>query len=400
MALVLALAAPLMRIPVIRYHRPGIVIAAVMVGALFAAGEAYLRYRIPFTSLQWPRRLDPVAGKLFKADEEVHWTNHAEFWVRERVNSLGFLDREPVIPKPAGTFRILVLGDSFVEAKQVPIAKKVQVLLEQKLRAAFPGRAIDVVAMGYSGIGQSAELSFYEAFGARLQPDLVIALVVSNDFANNSAVIESIRYGWHPRHPPAMFYDADLETQEVRRIDIDMDWTKYIMHKATANAEMDYTARTAILRRDPAIARLLEGWPEDSVMTVDALFCTDSPLPLVRQADANTRYAFRQLAELGKRDGFNVLVVAAENVTTLCQEMSTTPNGLMHRLRAATDAAGLELYDLYPAFAALGNPEAGRFPLDRHWNETGHALAAAAIAEYLRQHPKLLDIQAQPAGAS
>jgi hypothetical protein len=374
------------RIGPIREHRPGIVIAALMLVVLYAAAEAWLRYRIPFTSSQGQGRHDAVAGNLFMPGAEVHATNHAEYWVRAKANSLGFLDREPAIPKPPGTFRVLLLGDSFVEAVQVPLEKKVQVVLEGGLRKAYPSRAIDVVAMGYSGIGQSGEISFYEAYGKRLQPDLVIVLAVNNDFANNSAVLEAIRYGWHPRRPPVMFFDADLQSGSVGRVEIDPQWQEHMVHAPGADLVTDFAVRTTLLRRDPHLARLLAGWqpPQrgESFLNVEALFCTSSQLPVVRHADANTRHAFRHLAELGRRDGFKVLVVAAENVTTICQEMSHPADGLLRRLRAATDAADLELLDLYPAFAASG--ESWRFRLDRHWNEVGHARAAAAIARHLQ----------------
>ena len=38
-----------------------------------------------------------------------------------KINSLGYRDAEHELPKPANTFRVAVLGDSFVEARQVAI---------------------------------------------------------------------------------------------------------------------------------------------------------------------------------------------------------------------------------------------------------------------------------------
>ena len=51
---------------------------------------------------------------------------------------------------------------------------------------------------------------------------------------------------------------------------------------------------------------------------------------------------------------------------------------------------GLPFLDLYDAFRRQAVLDRVVFPADRHWNELGHASAAAAIDEHLRAHPALL----------
>ena len=116
--------------------------------------------------------LDPVAGFLYKPGTEVKWTNHLEFWATARVNSLGFLDAEPELPKPAGRLRILLVGDSFVEGAQVSLSEKLQTRLARELDATMGAGRADVVAFGHSGTGQANQLGFYERFGKQvLQAD-------------------------------------------------------------------------------------------------------------------------------------------------------------------------------------------------------------------------------------
>ena len=62
--------------------------------ALAAIGEAYFRITTPFARVKWPGRFDPRIGFLFEPNAELRYTNHLDFWVSERINSLGFADRE------------------------------------------------------------------------------------------------------------------------------------------------------------------------------------------------------------------------------------------------------------------------------------------------------------------
>jgi hypothetical protein len=383
------------RMPALRYYAPGALIALIMLVAFFAAAEIYLRARAPFVDVAWPSYVHPVAGFLMRPREEVRHTNQTEFWVREKTNSLGFLDREPVIPKPPGTYRILVLGDSFVEAAQIPMARKFHVLLEQKLKSASAAKAVDVVAMGFSGTGQSAQLSFYEAFGRSLQPDLVILLVIRNDFANNSPILESIRNGWHPYHPPRLFFEVDGDG--FRRVDIDEQWEKHLIHRPGLDPVANTSTNIQVLRRDPAFTRQLDGWRYPPDLDADQMFCADSPPLVFQQATRITGHVFGRFAELARKDRFRILVVAAENLTTLCKGLETTrpvrPDAVIAKAKELAKGAGLELLDLHPAFASKPDPSAAMFRHDTHWNEIGHEWAAAAVADHLKQRPLLLSVQ-------
>jgi hypothetical protein len=97
---------------------PGVVIAVILVSLIVGAYEGYQRFNGRFARIEWPDRVDPVAGFIFEPNAEVRWTNHLDYWVAERTNSLGFLDSEPAVPKPSDRFRVLLVGDSFVEAAQ------------------------------------------------------------------------------------------------------------------------------------------------------------------------------------------------------------------------------------------------------------------------------------------
>ena len=63
-----------------------------------------------------------------------------------RINSHGFRDRERSYDKPEGTSRIVVLGNSWTEALQVPLEKTCPALLESDLQkyGCFNGKRVEV----------------------------------------------------------------------------------------------------------------------------------------------------------------------------------------------------------------------------------------------------------------
>jgi hypothetical protein len=128
---------------------------------------------------------------------------HAEGWFRDegesyvRINSQGLNDREHDIKKPAGTFRIAVLGDSYAEAFQVPHEKAFWAVLEKQLSScpAFKGTKIEVINFGISGHGTSQEYLTLTHHGWQYSPDLVmVAFYTANDVRNNSRALEKSAY--------------------------------------------------------------------------------------------------------------------------------------------------------------------------------------------------------------
>src|SRR5262249_13886526 len=71
-----------------------------------------------------------------------------EFDVVSAFNSLGLRDREFPFGKPPGTFRILVLGDSYPEGVQVPVEQTFPKQLERMLATREPGRPFEVINAG------------------------------------------------------------------------------------------------------------------------------------------------------------------------------------------------------------------------------------------------------------
>src|SRR4029450_12227081 len=72
------------------------------------------------------------------------WIKAPEFTTRVTINPLGLRDRRQSFAKPAGTFRGLLLGDSFVEAVQVQQAEGIAEQLERALNQ-HSSRPVEVI---------------------------------------------------------------------------------------------------------------------------------------------------------------------------------------------------------------------------------------------------------------
>jgi hypothetical protein len=401
--------------------------APVVVALLLECGW---RLRAPFNRNRWPARFDARVGFLFDPDSEVDWTNHVDFWVSSRVNHLGFLDREPPVEKRPNSCRVLILGDSFVEAAQVPLEQRLQSVLGDRARTEL-GLDLDVVAMGYSGTGQVNQLAFYDTFGKTLEPDLIALVFVGNDFANNSAILESVRNGWHPFHPPRPELQRE-SNGEIRTIPIDPAWEKWTLPKVASRPPLKlhtrllersyfypwaythlssqypkiaevlsggapvaalYTARIAEIRQLEGLARAFDGWRFPNDLDFDSMFYAADPLPpLFEAALAESDAAFAAFKARAEERGAGLVVLATYGVSTwaVADTFGRTfdPRGQFVRLEAMLKARGIPLLDQQAAIAKAGGKTAdAHFSRDGHWSPQGHRWAAAALLEYLRQNP-------------
>src|SRR5262249_7876809 len=100
-------------------------------------------------------------------------------------NSAGMPDREHALEKQPGAFRLLLLGDSFMEALQVPADSMLATLMERDLTRAT-GRPVEVINAGVSGWGTGDELRYLTRYGLAYHPDLVVvAMTLHNDISDN-----------------------------------------------------------------------------------------------------------------------------------------------------------------------------------------------------------------------
>ncbi len=94
------------------------------------------------------------------------------------INAQGLRDDEPPA-KPAGTLRVVVLGDSFALGYTVARGESFADLLQQRWNA--EGRAVEVINAGTEGWSTDQEVAWLMARGKDYAPDVVLVCPYEND---------------------------------------------------------------------------------------------------------------------------------------------------------------------------------------------------------------------------
>ncbi len=109
------------------------------------------------------------------------------------VNGAGLRNREHSDHKPANTIRIAILGDSFTEAKQVPLEQTFCAVIERDLRTcpALNGKNVETLNFACDSYGTAQELMTLRHRVWQFSPDVVVlAICTGNDIRNDSIELE------------------------------------------------------------------------------------------------------------------------------------------------------------------------------------------------------------------
>lgn len=278
-----------------------------------------------------------------------------EFTVEMDYNAHAY--RGPLIPyeKPAGTRRVLLLGDSYLEAYSVPLEDRIAEVAQRDLPST------QIIALGTGGYSTDQELLWLESEGLRYSPDLVVVLFCINDvWYNNRAT--------YPRGAKPVFQVAG----DSLRL------TGVPVPRVLAAAPTQFSVKRWIGEHSHLL-RLVRRAMRRSATLQQATGVADELLPFqdprTPAGDSAMVMTARLLARL-KAEVSNRLVVML-----IPAPQVPTARG---RFAEICRAAGVECVDPTDRFIAAREPLA--FPEDGHWNAAGHKLAAAVLAEIVHAH--------------
>lgn len=120
-------------------------------------------------------------------------------------------------PKLPNVRRVMLLGDSYVAGRSVPVQATVGQRLQHHLNAASV-QAYEVISIGRIGWGQREQLRSFKKHHQRIRPDWVVTLFLTfNDVRNNSDALTAINVAqrrkmarWRPEWVNVKASDAPL----------------------------------------------------------------------------------------------------------------------------------------------------------------------------------------------
>lgn len=343
--------------------------------------------------------------------EGVH--TRAEFTVPVNINRNGLRDDWVPYTKRQDEYRVLLLGDSFVEGLQV---EQVEILSEQlqiRLQSLNAFDQVEVINAGVSGWGTGNQLAFFQHEGRNYSPDLVVlAFTVSNDVRDNSFPLVA-RAGLAGFPSRQLFFQ--LTAGELERVQVLPDasdvvpTSSHLREKARAMrgfllvhselARTVYDLLAAMTRgRVPyaeAGARFPSGFPLDY-----EIYLSDYP-PEWEEAWDLTEALLTELRDDVQASGaeFAVMLVpgiqlvdehAWDEVLDLYPVMRDKSWALDKPIRLLNESLAkreIAFCNPLPAFrAAADQGQELYYPQDGHWTAVGHAVAATGLFECLLEH--------------
>ncbi|HET8947024.1 MAG TPA: hypothetical protein VFQ07_08570, partial [Candidatus Polarisedimenticolia bacterium] len=374
---------------------------------------------VRLSGLEGRARVRVVPGKGITFEPGAAYRHVKEGFSSGRFNAQGFRDRERSVAKPAGGYRILVLGDSFVEAFQVSLDEAFPAVLEDRLRRRPGGGSTEVLAMGQSGFGTASELMRYLDFGAAYDPDVVLlAFYAGNDVRDNSRVFA--------HDAPGLFFTLGADGSLVldrSRIDA-LERSRRSAGFFERLGDWSQLAalvsdRLSLLRRERR-ARLVSRAKTAQAPGVAPPSPEDEANVYAEDAGADWREAWRvteailgRLAEETAARGSRLAVVSIGTAEQVEEDLgrgvvAASPDRDLdrpdRRLQAMTAERGVPCLLLAPGLRAAEEAGEGRlygFGTRRggHWNAAGHRVAAGLIERFLAENHLLAPAAAAPAGA-
>lgn len=321
-------------------------------------------------------------------------------------NSAGFRDEEWTVAKPADTFRIAVLGASYVEAAPTELGKRFTEVLERILNRsdAVGGKHVDVMTFGLAGWGTAQELMCLRHYVWRYSPDMVILTFTTTDLRRNSKTLENDN-----GRPYFVYVNGNLildasfrESPEHQRSWRD-DFAFAVIDRFRT-AQLAYRAWQA---RATAVKRASIGEAAQAVRTgdeigLDSWVYSEPTHPVREEAWRVTEGLFALMNQEVRERGAEFLVVTLSNGVQVHPDSSVRKSYMQRlgvkdlfyserRIAAAGYRDGFAVLNLAPLLLEHVRSSGvflHGFPktLGRgHWNDDGHREVGRLVAEEVRQ---------------
>ncbi len=337
-----------------------------------------------------------------------------------QINSDGLRDREHQLAKPADTFRIAIVGDSYAEGLQVPLEATFWSILEKRLNSCSPKqKRVEVINFGVSGYGTAQELITLREQVWKYSPDAVLlTITTNNDITDNSPVLKRAR-----DVPFFLNRDGKLTLDNSFRDTPEFQWRQSRTGRFGRWLRDHFRVVQAVIEGHRALRLKLATWrtsprPQAPSTTSDG---TEKP-PLAHSEELGTdNFVYREPSDSTWADAWNVTEKLIETMrdevmmhnarfvaVTLSNGIQVAPDqhtrtefmkrfgagDLFYpdlRIKNLGDRNGFEVINLAPDL--LQYAEANKIFLhgfgsdlgSGHWNEKGHQVAGEMLSQKLCQ---------------
>ena len=312
----------------------------------------------------------------------------SEFLVQHNVSRNGMLDDPVPNPRAAGELRVLVLGDSFVEARQVPMEANFCERLQMRLTRELE-RPVHVINGGVSSYSPILSYLQYSRYLRWVRPQVVLHVLFSND------AYDDLRYAQLATHddeqrplavkPGVLFVQVDPDPVLAQQATDHRIAQAQLLHGIPVGlARFSYTASQ--------LQYMIRGWRYKRMYPQrppnEEFFILNGDPRLTRMQVMAKQLLVKHvglLKDACENDGAQYMLSSAPLSAQIYGRSKKSYFSLGfevteadHALAVATaKELGVRYVDLRPPLRAGG--KGLYYPRDGHWTPKGHAVVAEAL---------------------
>jgi hypothetical protein len=360
----------------------GILILSVVILVLVL--EIVLRTTHLFNArISW-REPDPLLGWRSTPNSTYWYVKENDHPVSGKVNGFGWRDIERSQAKPDGTYRIAMLGDSFVEGLEVEFDSTFLAIAEKRLNAKS-NRTVELMNFGRIGMTQSEELILLREEVVRFSPDMVAVLFwPENDIRdiNRNTAINQLRPFFTISQKGELILDTSFTQNRQYKLK-----TIFSPFKKRSVLISFLLERYGYLRWRMRESQLTPATDTQTKLTGSLSLHTANPDPLYVENYRLNKVLIKEMAEYCANSGIRFMLVCASAVykpedEARRREIDPTFSAKFfdEDLRAHTDTLNMEYLGLHESFVSHYQ-RTGRSLTWSHWNYEGHRVVADELSD-------------------
>ncbi len=329
------------------------------------------------------------------------------------INNLGLRDHDTTIEKPADTYRIALVGDSYIEAAQVALENAVSEKLEAHLNRSTSKTQVEVLNFGVSGFSTAQEYLNIKHHILPFKPDLILlSMTVTNDIRDNHPDLSRTpRPVYHLTNDEELELDTSFRQPTHALLHVRTHWPRlwrsvsWIASNSRLAGLAIEAARNISQHKRHRPQPTAPGDIPPDILSDLTVYKPDAPAPW-DDAWTITEKLLLKTRDLCRNHDFDLLVIIQATARQI--DPNTRSEFATHhpefdldyperRITAFCASHDIQSLALSPTFRKHRQSTGqhlhgfGQTLGQGHWNDAGHALAAKIIHVYLNTSEILPD---------